>query len=196
MPRALTESEKCLQCQKLLDKGKAIVLSQGMKKISVDEIAKAAGISKGSFYQHFESKERFLLELTENIHRRIFTQVEEMLRDITDYKANARDFFMSLFSMPEMAFFIQNEQEICELFVTAIPNQELQSFKRMEEAMIKKVLLLMEVNIEKVIPGVVHNYVHIIYLLINNDLMMKDDLPKTVDLILDSLISYIFRFTE
>jgi AcrR family transcriptional regulator len=196
MPRALTEQEKCLQCQKLLDKGKSVVLSQGIKKISVDEIAKAAGMAKGSFYQHFESKEQFLFKLIETMHRQIFAQVEQMLRSITDFQANARNFFMSLFNMPEMAFFIQNEQDISDLFFTAMPNQELQSFKQMEAGMFEKMLLLAGVDLGKANPGVVHNYVHILYLSMGSDLMMKDYLPETIDLILDSLLSYIFGGTE
>ncbi|MCL2721778.1 MAG: TetR/AcrR family transcriptional regulator, partial [Treponema sp.] len=69
MPRALTEQEKCRLCNRLLEKGKAIVLAQGIKKVSVDDIAKAAGMAKGSFYQHFESKEVFLYELINDIHK-------------------------------------------------------------------------------------------------------------------------------
>jgi AcrR family transcriptional regulator len=196
MPRALTEQEKCVQCQRLMDKGKAIVLSQGIKKVSVDEIAKAAGMSKGSFYQHFESKEQFLFKLIEHIYLQIFTQAEQILRSISDIQVNARSIFTSIFHVPEMAFFIQNEKEISELFFTVIPNHELQSFKQMEAGMFEKMLFLAGVNIEKVKPGVVHNYVHTLYLLMGSDLMIKDDLQKTVDLILDSLISYIIEGTR
>jgi AcrR family transcriptional regulator len=52
MPRALTEKEKSAQYRKLLDKGKKEVISHGIKKVSVDDIAKVAGIAKGTFYKY------------------------------------------------------------------------------------------------------------------------------------------------
>ena len=123
MPRALTEQEKCRQCQRLLEKGKAVVLSQGLRKTSVDDIARAAGMAKGSFYQHFETKEEFMVELAWHIHRQLFEQAERMLLDGNDIRANARKLLTNLFHMPEMVFFIHNSQEIDELF-SAMPNGE------------------------------------------------------------------------
>lgn len=192
MPRALTEQEKCVQCQRLLEKGKSIVLSHGIKKISVDEITRAADMAKGTFYQHFETKEQFLFKLVEYIHGQIFAQVEQMIRSDPDLQKNVHGFFTNLFRMPEMAFFIQNEQEINELFLVIIPKGELQSFKQMEMALFEKMLILAGVNTKKVKPGVVHNYVHTLYLLMGSDLMIKEELPDTFECIMNGLISYIY----
>ena len=192
MPRALTEQEKCVQCQRLLEKGKSVVLAQGIKKISVDEITKAADMAKGTFYQHFETKEQFLFKLVEYIHGQIFTQVEQMILSEPDLKKNARTFFTNLFCMPEMAFFTQNEQAINEIFWVIMPKGELQSFKQMEEALFEKMLVLAGADTKKVKPGVIHNYVHTLYLLMGSDLMIKEDLPGTFECIIGSLISYIY----
>ena len=196
MPRALTEQEKCVQCQRLLEKGKTVAFTQGIKKISVDEITKAAGMAKGTFYQHFESKEQFLFKLVEYVHGQIFAQAEQMIRNEPDLQKNARSFFNSLFRMPEVAFFIQHEQAINEIFLVVVPKGELQTFKQMESAMFKQMLLLAGIDIHKVKPGVVHNYVHTLYLLMGSELMMKDDLTETFELIMDSLISYIYGGTQ
>ena len=192
MPRALTEQEKCVQCQRLIEKGKSVVLTHGIKKISVDEITRAADMAKGTFYQHFETKEQFLFRLMEYIHEQIFEQAEKMIQSEPDLQKKAHGFFTNLFRMPEMAFFIQNEQAITELFLVIMPEGELQSFKQMETAMFEKMLILAGANIKKVKPGVVHNYVHTLYLLMGSDLMIKEDLSDTFDCIIDSLISYIY----
>ena len=39
-----------------------------MKKTSVDQLTKAVGIAKGSFYKFFESKEMLFFAVLENIH--------------------------------------------------------------------------------------------------------------------------------
>jgi len=191
MPRALTEQEKCRICQKVLEKGKAVVMSQGMRKTSVDDIARAAGIAKGSFYQHFETKEKFMYELVWHVHRQLFEQAEQMLLRGDDIQKNARTLLTHLFNMSEMTFFIRNSQEITELFVS-MSNQELQAGKQMEKLMFEKLLDMAEVNTEKVKPGVVHNYIHSMYLTMGSDLMIKDALSETFDQMMNSLISYIF----
>jgi AcrR family transcriptional regulator len=191
VPRALTAQEKCLQCDKLLDKGKAIVLSQGIKKISIDEITKAAGMAKGSFYQHFESKEHFLYELVWNTHKQIFNQAENMFVKMADLQTNIRDFLMTLFTMPELVFFIKNERDINDLF-NLMPNQEIQSAKQMEVDMFGSLLIKAGLDVNTVKPGVVHNYIHTLFLMKGCDLMAEDDLPETFDRIMDSLIAYIF----
>jgi AcrR family transcriptional regulator len=191
MPRALTDKEKCRQCRNLLEKGKGVVLSQGMRKISVDDITRAAGVAKGTFYQHFASKEMFLYELVWDFHKHIFAQAEQMLVNSGDLQANARRVIAGLFLMPEMAFFIQNEHEITGIF-ESVPDQTLRSAKQMELAMFEKLLRAAGINTDIVKPGVVHNYIHTLFLLKGSDLMMEDALQETFDRILDNLMSYIF----
>ena len=58
--------------------------------------------------------------------------------------------------------------------------------------MYSKLLVVCGVDIDKVKPGVVHNYVHSLYMIMGSELMIKDDLPKTCELMMESLISYIF----
>ena len=112
MPRALTEQERYRQCKRLLEKGKDVVLAHGIRKVSVDDITKAAKMAKGSFYQHFESKEKFMLALIMEIHQQIFTLAEEKLLEEGDLKENVQNFLMNLFHIPEMVFLIKHYNEI------------------------------------------------------------------------------------
>jgi AcrR family transcriptional regulator len=191
MPRALTEQEKCRICDKLLEKGKDIVLSQGIRRVSVDEITKAAGMAKGSFYQHFESKEHFLYELVMSIHRQIYAQAEQMINAGGDSKSSIRELLTSLFQRPELAFLTRNYQDINDLFAS-MPDCEIQSEKQMEADMLEKLLVSAGIDTRKVKPGVVHNYLHTLFIMKGSDLMIEDDLPETVEIFMDNLLSYIF----
>ena len=191
MPRALTEQEKCRICQKLLEKGKDVVFSHGIRKVSVDDIAKAAGIAKGSFYQHFQSKEKYLYELIMDVHRQVFSRAEQMLSGKDDPQAAARDLIVSIFHMPEIIFFTRHYHEISE-FMESMSEQEIQSANQMEADMFKRLLMIAGIDINRVKPGVVHNYIHTLYIAMGSDFMVYDDLPETIELILDSLIAYAF----
>lgn len=57
MPRGFTDQEKeCIRYM-LMERGKALFETYGLRKTTVDELAAAAGISKGAFYRFFDSKE-------------------------------------------------------------------------------------------------------------------------------------------
>ncbi len=44
----------------------------GMKKTSVDQLTKAVGIAKGSFYKFYESKEMPFFAVLESIHSELY----------------------------------------------------------------------------------------------------------------------------
>jgi len=190
-PRALTEEEKCRICNRLLEKGKELVLFHGIKKVSVDEIAKAAGVAKGTFYQHFGSKEEYLLELIEANERQVFSRAEQMIHAGGDLRTNLRSFLINLYNMPELAFLVKNFRDLSELF-QSVPDSELQPAKQREADIIGRLLTVAGVGIQKVTPGVVHNYIHALFLMMCSDLMIEEDLQETFECIMDSLVNYIF----
>ena len=57
MPRGFTEQEKINIRNRLLRSGKEAFGLFGIRKTSVEDLAKESGISKGAFYQFFPSKE-------------------------------------------------------------------------------------------------------------------------------------------
>ena len=50
--------------RKLLEAGKRIMTEKGMSNTCVEEITKAAGVSKGTFYTYFRRKEELVFELS------------------------------------------------------------------------------------------------------------------------------------
>jgi AcrR family transcriptional regulator len=66
--RPFTQEEKEYYQRQLAEKGWLIFSKYGVKKATVEELTKAVGISKGSFYLFFESKEELFFHiLTEEI---------------------------------------------------------------------------------------------------------------------------------
>ena len=57
--------------KKILDCGKNIFKTQGFEKANLRAICKAAGVTTGAFYGHFEDKEALFTELVEPIVNQI-----------------------------------------------------------------------------------------------------------------------------
>src|SRR5258708_36112840 len=54
--------------QKLLDAAQELMLVKGFTATSVDEVCEAAGLTKGSFFHYFESKEHLGKVVAERFH--------------------------------------------------------------------------------------------------------------------------------
>jgi len=63
MAMAFTSDEKARIAGTLVDAGEQLFAAQGLKKTSLDELVRPAGIAKGSFYAFFDSKESLYLEV-------------------------------------------------------------------------------------------------------------------------------------
>jgi len=61
---------------KLIEAGCTLMLARGYTATSIDEICSAAGVSKGSFYHLFASKEEFGLAVLDDYYQRGVARVE------------------------------------------------------------------------------------------------------------------------
>lgn len=65
MPKAFTIAEKQIIQAKLIEQGDKMFSTYGLRKTNVEELARAAGISKGAFYLFYESKEALFMTVIE-----------------------------------------------------------------------------------------------------------------------------------
>jgi AcrR family transcriptional regulator len=76
MPRVFTEVDRAAIREALIEAGREQFLRYGLRKTNVAELARAAGIAKGTFYHFFESKEDLCME--------IFDREENTMREEVD----------------------------------------------------------------------------------------------------------------
>lgn len=200
-PKSLTEQEKNNQRQRLLAAGKGLLASYGARKTSVEDITKAAGIAKGTFYQHFESKEAFFFELIVQFHRDLFKQAEQVFTAPGEepLRDRVRSFIRSSFHSAEFLAIFKYYDEIEELILAlqAAASPMPGALQEMEHAAYERLLRLFGFDTQRVKPGVVHNYLHTIYFgIANARIMEKDCIEETFEALLDGLISYIFGGTK
>lgn len=63
----------------LLKETRHCAVTLGMKKTSVEQLTKAVGIAKGSFYKFYESKEMLFFAVLENIHSELYGVADRVL---------------------------------------------------------------------------------------------------------------------
>jgi AcrR family transcriptional regulator len=70
-----TDSEKTQIRQQLLDSGRELFATYGLRKTSIEDLTRPAGIAKSSFYAFFDSKEALYLELLMIERRRMREEI-------------------------------------------------------------------------------------------------------------------------
>lgn len=65
----------------LLQETRRCAVTLGMKKTSVEQLTRAVGIAKGSFYKFYESKEMLFFAVLEGIHSELFGVADRVMSD-------------------------------------------------------------------------------------------------------------------
>ncbi len=91
MPKAFTEQEKELIRTRLLEQGHKQFSAYGLRKTNIEELAEAAGISKGAFYLFYASKEALFMDVVEQVEQRLRQELFAMV-DLPGPSSRARLF--------------------------------------------------------------------------------------------------------
>ena len=76
---AFTDYETEQLRKALLKETRHCAVTLGMKKTSVEQLTKAVGIAKGSFYKFYESKEMLFFAVLEGIHAELYEVADRAL---------------------------------------------------------------------------------------------------------------------
>jgi AcrR family transcriptional regulator len=79
--RLTREQSKDQTRQRLLDAAQAIFMKKGFVAASVEDIAEAAGYTRGAFYSNFSSKTELFLELLRRDHAEMQAALESIFED-------------------------------------------------------------------------------------------------------------------
>ena len=78
---AFTDEQNDMIRKDLIREARRCGVAIGMRKTSVEQLADAAGISKGSFYKFYESKELLFFAVLEDIHTEGFAVAQKSLQE-------------------------------------------------------------------------------------------------------------------
>lgn len=113
---AFTDEQNRLICRNLIRKARCCGVTVGMRKTTVEQLANAVGISKGSFYKFFDSKELLFFAMLEDIHTECFAAAQNALQEnaalLPAYRAAAAILAACRWLSEAKAFvFIENDAE-------------------------------------------------------------------------------------
>ena len=113
---AFTDEQNRLICRNLIREARCCGVTVGMRKTTVEQLANAVGISRGSFYKFFDSKELLFFAMLEDIHTECFAAAQNALQEnaalLPAYRAAAAILAACRWLSEAKAFvFIENDAE-------------------------------------------------------------------------------------
>ena len=94
--RLTREDSKEQTKHRLLDAAQKLVAKKGLDATSVEDVAMAAGYTRGAFYSNFESKHDLFIDLLRREHQKVAEQFDALLRDdlpIEELKVRTREIY-------------------------------------------------------------------------------------------------------
>jgi len=196
MVKAFTQSKKEVIRQNLLQKGKDLFIKYGLKKTSVDDLVKATGIAKGSFYKFFDSKESLFMAIHEESEASMQKNMLQKLETITDPTEKLRTFFTDTFLLLEedpllRMVFQKDEMENLSSFMAS--EQFLEHYKQditFMHSLIKNWQdegIIRPLDIEVVTHLITSNY----YILLQEITLGNEMFTRVKEMMIECLVNYL-----
>ncbi len=198
MPRGFSEKEKTVIRDKLLEKGREFFMTCGIRKTNVEDLTRAAGISKGAFYVFFDSKEELFLEVIEQFE--------------AEYRAGLYDFPIDRRRSPRQNFkrmlrtaltewsknplFSKLDQSELAALMRKLPEERIQAHARSDDVFVAQLVERWKdqgVKIEGEPVGVSGLMKALFFVSLHKDDFSQDAYPQTIELLIDLVVAYLVK---
>jgi AcrR family transcriptional regulator len=196
MPKAWSKEEKEIIRKNLINESRKLFEKYGLQKTTVDEIVRAARISKGSFYLFYGSKEELYFDVLETVEGEFR---EKLFENAFKPQKNKRKSFKSFLNqMIELLITMPLYKEInstnYELLLQKLPDETLKKHIESDQEDISKYFRywmeqgwMRNVDMEA-LNGLL---LSLIYLVIHRDDFEGTNFEATKELWIDTLASYL-----
>ncbi|WP_051624355.1 TetR/AcrR family transcriptional regulator [Clostridium akagii] len=143
LPRGFNDKEKQVIKAELMEKGKSLFNTFGLKKTSIGDLIKSVGIAQGSFYNFFSSKEELYFEILEKEENLIKSTLLEEIMLINDSpKEVIEKFLIHAFELIDTNVFIKQLyiENNMEIFIRKLPSEKIAKHKRMDAEMLLRLI--------------------------------------------------------
>ncbi len=201
MPKGFTPQENELIRKRLLEQGYKLFSAYGLKKTNIEELAGAAGISKGAFYNFYESKEALFMDVIELAEKRFRQEVLAAI-DLPGPSPRARlvaifkQAFTLVKTIPVLQFLTGRDYEV--LF-RRVPEEKLQEHLASDQEFLKELVArCQEAGIP--IQATIEEVIGLLYPLVLTMLYEEDfasiHFNSSVDLLLELVAAYCLGEVE
>jgi AcrR family transcriptional regulator len=201
MPKGFSEHEKELIRKRLLEQGYRLFSAYGLKKTNVEELARATGISKGAFYNFYESKEALFMDVIEQAEIRLRQEILSVI-NLPGSSPRARLFAimkkaLSLIeTIPMLQFFTGSDYD---LLFRRLPAEKLQQHLSGDRAFFEELVARCQkagIPIQAQSEQIISLLYPLVMILLQEDALRMDHFSGSIDLLLELVVAFCLGEVE
>jgi AcrR family transcriptional regulator len=201
MPKGFTHQENELIRKRLLEQAYKQFSTYGLKKTNVAELAAAAGISKGAFYNFYDSKEALFMDIIEMAEDRFRQEVLAII-DLPGPSPRARLFavfkhaFALVKTIPVLQFLTGGDYD---LLFRRMPPEKLQQHLASDLAFIQELVARCQeagIPIQAPLEQVVGLLYPLVLTVLHEDVFVSVHFNSQFDLLLELVAAYCLGEVE
>lgn len=189
MPKTFSPQEKENIRISLRNAAEKCLARYGVKRTTVDELVRMAGIAKGTFYIFYESKEHLFLDVVrafaESENKRYLDMLQELDENhiVTSLTTIFHRMVMSAYERGIYRFLDDNQMELVMRRVSPRERSEMEGARK---GYIENLLSYFAIDDEEDVEAFHQAFSSIYYILLHDD--MIDDLDKAVHTLIRGLV--------
>jgi AcrR family transcriptional regulator len=198
--KPFSESDRASVKKKLHVKSLQLFSKYGLKKTTIDDISKAAGIGRGTFYLFYKSKEELFMSIIEEMEEAIKNEICSAIAvGGTDPRAIFKDFLGKIFRILDKNPMLKNllsDREEFELLFGNLPPERLSAFIGNDDRLVREVLEQFKITgfDLPMAPAQFAGLIRAFYLLpLQKELIGEEAFPGVVDFIAESITYNLLR---
>lgn len=115
MPKFFSEHERTVIRDTMLEVGAELMKSKGIKRVSVEEVAKSVNIAKGTFYSFYQSREELLWDMIQSEKQKVVDRISEIAAQNADLKTRAGKIIREIYIKEDSIVFCLSERDITSI---------------------------------------------------------------------------------
>ncbi len=174
--------------KKILESGKKLFLEKGYERTNLRELSRAAGVTTGSFYKHFKSKEEIFSALVQPViegFNQLYNEETDMYFEEMDKENLSKMWELSYDTVSQFIDFIYSYFDEFKLllqssdgtpysdFLNQLVKQEVESSYKMMTIMKEKGLKVKEIRKEE-FHMLVHSYYSCIFEIVMHNMSIEE----------------------
>lgn len=190
MAAAFTEQEKNSIRAALKKSAQECIPTVGVRGATVEHLTKSAGISKGAFYDFYESKEHLFFEVMEDWHEVLYSEAMKVLRERTDLSDSDRaaEALLRVCEILEKNMLMDFLENDLPYILRKIPPQVLQRHYHSDDVHIGEILRKSGLHLTQP-PEVACEAVRLLFLSLTNRRQIGKYFPQVLELTVRSVCS-------
>lgn len=184
MASAFTQQERLAIDKALKESAREFATTVGMKKTTVDLLASRAGISKGAFYNFYETKEHLFFELLEIWHTELYGAAWLKWQSCEGLPPSLRaaEVLLEICRLLEQNSMMSFMEEDMPYLLRKIPEEDLEKHYHSDDTHIEDLLRRMDVTLKQPI-SVVSATIRALFFTLSNRKGIGEAYPQALRLI-------------